>query len=400
MSGSGVNGFLLRALPRARRVLELGGQGPALGDAYKAAHPGASWTPLADGQPVAGDGYDLLVLNDSLGALADPLVALDMLTPHLTDEALLVCAVANGAHAQIVGQMLMGDLTYKSGGIMDPSRPRLFSRSSAYKLLLDAGWLPDLATVFETPPADDPVTRALIETAKLLGAPEGTARRNLGTGQFIIAARRFSDAQGRRGQARISVVVPVNRPLQFHVNIEPSPGLAEIGAEVIPIVGAKTAAEALERGRERASGDWIVYCHQDVYFPIGSGVAITRAADACEGGLFGFAGLSAEGKAGVVIDRWALFDHPPTKRATSMDELAVVLRRDSAHRIDPRLGWHLWATDLIMASPAPVEIVRIPLFHNSLTEIDLSREFDESAGVLRAKYPDVRPIVSLCATIP
>jgi hypothetical protein len=304
----------------------------------------------------------------------------------------------------------MGDLTYRSGGIFAPDRPRGFTLSSAFKVLLDAGWLPSLANMASTPLTDDPATRALIAAAGFAGTPERSARRNLSAVQWIVAAKPWADRDRPRGRASISVVVAVNRRLQHHLNVEASPGLAEIGAEIIPVTGAASAAEALEQGRAKAKGDWIVYCHQDVYFPAGTGAALTREADrldAAGGGdrLVGFAGLAkdADGPprhAGLVIDRMSLFDEPGTDRAVSIDELAVMVRRDSAHRIDPAMGWHLWATELILAGKAPAEIVRVPLFHNSLNDGVLPQAYQVSAANLRAKYPDVGPIESLCGAIP
>jgi hypothetical protein len=88
-----------------------------------------------------------------------------------------------------------------------------------------------------------------------------------------------------------------------------------------------------------------------------------------------------------------------------MDELAVVLHRDSPHRIDPAMGWHLWATDLVLAGWArserlPARIVRAPVFHNSLSDWNLPKVFDESAHYLRGKYPAAGPIDTLCVSIP
>ena len=58
------------------------------------------------------------------------------------------------------------------------------------------------------------------------------------------------------------------------------------------------------------------------------------------------------------------------------------------------------ATDLILAGSAPSKIVRVPLFHNSLNDGVLPKAYHVSAAYLRAKYPDVGPIESLCGSIP
>jgi hypothetical protein len=66
---------------------------------------------------------------------------------------------------------------------------------------------------------------------------------------------------------RFSVIVPVNRPWQFSLNIERSPGLKEVGAEIITVHGAASAAEAYATGASKAVHPWRLMVHQDVYFP-------------------------------------------------------------------------------------------------------------------------------------
>ncbi len=92
--------------------------------------------------------------------------------------------------------------------------------------------------------------------------------------------------------------------------------------------------------------------------------------------------------AGFVIDRGSRFDQPASEAVVSIDELALVLPRQSPLRIDPSLGWHLWATDLclqaICAHRFFAHIVRLPLFHNSHTDHTLPAAFHASAATLAA----------------
>jgi hypothetical protein len=87
----------------------------------------------------------------------------------------------------------------------------------------------------------------------------------------------------------------------------------------------------------------------------------------------------------------------------SIDELAIVVARDSLHRIDPALGWHLWATDLCLESIGRhrvfPRIVRLPLFHNSSNDHRLPAAFHTSAALLAAKHPEFGAIATLCGTI-
>lgn len=52
--------------------------------------------------------------------------------------------------------------------------------------------------------------------------------------------------------------------------------------------------------------------------------------------------------AGFVIDRLSRFEQRESNEVVSIDELAIVLARDSLHRIDSQLCWRLWATDLCL----------------------------------------------------
>lgn len=120
-----------------------------------------------------------------------------------------------------------------------------------------------------------------------------------------------------------------------------SPGLQKVGAEIICIEGAESAAAAFAAGAAKASHAWRVMAHQDVYFPAGSGFALaqqlhslelSRRLDAYR--LAKLAGLELDAvrpgqfrHAGMVIDRRSLFSHGASERAISMDELAVCLPR-------------------------------------------------------------------------
>ena len=158
----------------------------------------------------------------------------------------------------------------------------------------------------------------------------------------------------------------------------------------------------------------MLLCHQDVYFPHGFGHRLNAllagiAPDEARRTLIGFAGMGVNRQtqgidpAGFVIDRRHRFDHPASEAAVSIDELALVVARDSIHRIDPQIGWHLWATDLclnaICTHKVFPRIVRLPLFHNSSNDFRLPAAFYESAARLAAKYPGFRPITTLCGTI-
>ena len=141
------------------------------------------------------------------------------------------------------------------------------------------------------------------------------------------------------------MIVPVNRPWQYELNIARSPGL-EIGAEIIPVQGADSAAAAYLGQSARASrlapagapGRLLPHRQR-----LRAGAPARRAGSGRARGPVGFAGLAASGlgdgsvrHAGMVIDRTQLFSHPGSDAAPSIDEFAVALHRDAAVSIDPR----------------------------------------------------------------
>jgi 2-polyprenyl-3-methyl-5-hydroxy-6-metoxy-1,4-benzoquinol methylase len=433
---------LLRAVPDdARLVLDLECAGGHLGRKYKESHPEATWigveaNPAAaqtasqfldhvhltdverDALPNIGTGYDTVVMGDLLARVREPDQLLASLYELTAPNARIVCRLPNMGHISVLERLIGGDISFDAAGLLDKSYLRFYSPSSASKLFLDAGWLPHMSDAIRSNVEDNEVVRHMLGAAKYMGVPQQTAIQNLTLHEMILVCQKapVKDVKSSSNSKRFSVIVPVNRPWQYELNIARSPGLAEVAAEIIIVNNAKTASQAYDEGAKRASHPWRIMAHQDVYFPAGSGHAIAELLGAQEvkGSLpsvMGFAGLHADSeislglrKAGLVVDRTQLFTEPASERAVSLDEFAIVLHRDSPLRIDPELGWHLWATDLCLqalsvTSLPPPSVVRVPIFHNSTTSYELPDEIYQSAVVLRRKYPHLGAISSLCGTI-
>jgi hypothetical protein len=396
---------LLAALPPAKRILELGRPDSQVGAAYCERHPQAQWF-LADADPmtlesIAGP-FDLLVLSNGL----PPLAMLDMANAKVSPGATLIAAIDNAASWSALAQIIEADVD----SVDAPLSP-----SAAYKRLLDAGWMPTLADQHPAMPPAASLVEASAPLADALGVPRRTADRTLSMARVIVqAVRGFDHAPRHAAQALFSVVVPTTRETQLRANVERSPGLHEVRAQVISYRGASSPAEALAQSLAHCDSDWVLFCHQDVYFPRGFGEQLNAVlaavpAEARASALFGFIGMGlnrttlACEPAGFVIDRLHRADHVHSDTALSIDELAIVVARESIHRIDPTLGWHLWATDLCLTAVCThgvfPRIVRLPLFHNSSNDYVLPAAFHDAAASLRRKYPDFGPIHTLCGTI-
>jgi SAM-dependent methyltransferase len=428
-----VNEKLYAAIPAAAKVLELGCGTGRLGEQYKKAHPGAQWvgvdvsrealtiaaarldaTYCVDLDETAldgvGSGYDCVVMGNVLEHLKYPERLLEELKAITTPEATLLLGVPNMSHISVLERLIMGDACYDDEGLMDRRHLRFYSCSSLFKMLLDCGWLPHQQDCEQVRTPNMPLTEGLLKLSTELQIPLSTAVRYLVTYQVIARCTKLPELPEL--EQPVSVIVPVTNEAQLGLNILKSPGLQEINAEVIAVQHAASAAEAYAMGSRGATHAWRLFCHQDVYFPKGSGKAIAAILSGVEearrrSNVLGFAGLALEEgvprrAAGLFVDRINGWSFAATERAVSVDELCVAIHRDYQYRIDPELGWHLWATDLCLqaltypSDPSFTHVARVPLFHNSASDWSLPASYREKR--LLAKYPQLQVIMSLCST--
>jgi SAM-dependent methyltransferase len=415
---------LLAALPAAARVLELRAGSDALQRAYAGAHPGCDWHALrisADGRVDLDDAdargpFDLVVIADALPWLADPAAVLRALSRRVAADGRLVLGCVNHASVEALAALVDGDLGVAPGRAPLPGQPRLSAPAPLFRLLMDAGWMPALVGHEPVAAVAAPVDAGLQAVARAFGhAPGGSAERVHRMARLVVEARpSFAGTPELDAPALFDVLVPTTDERQLRLNVEASAGLEEVGARIVSCRGAATPADAIDLGRPHLAADWVLLCHQDVHFPAGFGrrlnaVLAAIPAERRATTLIGFVGMGAgprgQGRvpAGFVVDRTDRADHPATDNAVSIDELAIVMARDTVHRIDRALGWHLWATDLCLAAICEhhvfPRIVRLPLFHNSRTGWQLPAAFHESASRLARKWAGFGPIHTLCGVI-
>jgi hypothetical protein len=421
-----INHELLNIIPHtAVNVLELGCATGLLGAAFKQTHA-AQWTgvdynprALSDAAKIIdhialvdlnnpkkehlpGTNYDTVVMGDVLEHLSNPLVAMKFVHEVSSPDAQAFCCMPIMTNIGIIERMLLGDLSYDEYGLLDTTHVRFMSIASTIKLFLDSGWLPTIVGTRFVGIGDGAdkaaFTNALIEAATHLNIPRSTSERNLFSYQIWIQSYKSPIFPVKKN--KFSVIVPVNNATIFNVNLKRSPGLAEVDAEIIPIYGAKNAAEALAEGIKQVTNKWVLFCHQDLYIPSGSGYALSSLFDMpdeeARNTLIGFVGMSDKQQHGMIIDRVHRFDHPRTDLTTSLDEVAVALTTDSVHTIDPDFGWHLWATDMCVRSTefSRVRVERVPLFHNSVTENGPTESFNASVDLLFQKHPQLTEITA------
>lgn len=366
--------------------------------------------------------FDLIILGDVLEHIPSPGIVLEGLKQISTLDAELRICIPNMTNIMVLERLVSGDFGYDEMGILDNTHLRFYSPSLMVKDMLDAGWLPNMLDAYSVDLRDEPHVRSIINAACQLGVPPKKAIANLATVQTVFSAVRHSAAHvNLHSLPGISVIVPVNKRWQYEMNISRSPGLKDINAEIIPVFGARNAAEAYEIGAHKASYPWRLFVHQDVYVPKGCGALIAHeliALEATGSNLvpIGFIGGEIQNASspgakclahrGLLVDRVypnCLRNNPPSSSASTLDELAILLHADSPFKIDPSLGWHTWATDLCLQAEyyfgkPCAKVLRVPLFHNSL-QVDMPEEWGISARVLAQKWPLKGVIHTLCGLI-
>jgi Glycosyltransferase like family len=182
---------------------------------------------------------------------------------------------------------------------------------------------------------------------------------------------------------------------------------------------AQTAGDGLNLGIERASHHWVVCLHQDVFLPPGWDRQLHRQLETAtrQFGPIGVAGVYgviaprevqpearatdtlsdgagqphanpakfAVNRIGRVIHRGhSLFDGPelPALVAT-LDEMLLIVPRDTPLRLDPALGFHLYGAGICLQAQErglAVVVLDAVCHHNTQT-VALPKAFFRSAGI-------------------
>jgi hypothetical protein len=368
-----------------------------------------SWSAL-----LANDSWDMGFIDRKLDHSAEAHRLLTLLHRRMLPQGQLLVHVANALYHGVLMKHLVGELptTHSQGDRTEGVGCRL---PAAIKMLLDAQWLPDLIASDWRGEDEAPGSQQLREAVGQLGVSEEIARLQLGRSHLLLHCRPIQPwLETSIATVPLSVIVPVNRPWQYECNLLQSPGWRELEGEIIPVFGASSAAEAFARGSLQARYDWRLLIHQDVYLPRGSGYRLAQqlTRQAAEGAAVlptGFLGLELSTAsdvpecryAGCAVDRTRLHRYPPSRQAIAIDEFGVALHRSTPLSIDPKLGWHLWATDLCLqakhvAGLAGAAVLDVPVFHNTVGPYQVPPEFFRSGSYLLDKYPQQTDIPTIC----
>jgi hypothetical protein len=223
------------------------------------------------------------------------------------------------------------------------------------------------------------------------------------------------------GVMPFSFVTCISSHEVLDANLLASPCLGFSSAhEVIALPDCASAADGLNVGFAVAERDWLVFVHQDVFLPLGWDQCLANQLREAERrfGPIGVAGVYGVGEViasrdlsqllaapriGWVIDRGReLRDGPELPaRVTTLDELLLVVRRDSGLRFDRALGFHFYGADIcLQAHEQGLAVVALgALCHHNSRSIGLPAEFFASAEVFARKWNKRLPVATSCVII-
>ena len=196
-----------------------------------------------------------------------------------------------------------------------------------------------------------------------------------------------------------------------------SPCLQSGGRPLIMRWNASSAADAFNAVLDsKPAQRWVVWVHQDVRLPLGWDSLFLAAIERAQArwsqlavvGVYGVVGAGSNARrVGHVIDRGNLLKEPHETPCAvdSMDELLFAVRGDTSLRLDPALGFDLYATDLVLqAQTAGLTSVVVDACceHWSDTPTDgqvsasLARRVAASGGVFETKWQHRLPVSTPC----
>lgn len=201
--------------------------------------------------------------------------------------------------------------------------------------------------------------------------------------------------------ADLCIVVACNSDAILQNNLLRSEMVSTGIVPVSVIRNAASAAIAYNSGLDNTTAPFVIFAHQDVYFPPGWESRLSKAIAEVERldpnwALIAPFGMSEDGSEhrgdvwttslGAQVGRSA---QRPV-RAQGFDELAMVLRRASGLRFDEQLPcFHFYGTDIVQTARTTghgAYVVDLPLVHNDGFHGRLGSDFTTAYHYMRRKW--------------
>lgn len=365
---------------------------------------------------VAGE-LGATALPRPLSSCDDPLAELRGVRASLPPGARVVCGTLNATSHDALVQLLRNDPA-QPGSYAAASPQHVHGYATAYKLLLEAGFSADVVDTVSTP-VDPELLDAAAPLMQHLRVDPERAARHLGVEAYVLVADVVADVAADLAvpvaeQRPVTFVACVNDDLQLANNLLASPALGPgTPHQLLTYRGMTSAAEGLNRGLHAAEHDLVVLIQQDIFIPSWWPARLHRqwelaSADAGTPPLLAgpFGVRYREGgreHVGHAVDRDHLLrmERPLPAAVDGLDELVLVLPRDTDLRVEPRVGWHLYGTDLALQvhrAGGWTAVLDLPCHHNSLYHV-LDESYHHSEAMLAGKWPDELPIVTNSSSI-
>lgn len=203
-------------------------------------------------------------------------------------------------------------------------------------------------------------------------------------------------------------ITAVNDTSVLEANLAASPVLQADPTRLVTLRNQISASIAYNTGLDQTAARICVFAHQDVYLPRGWDDRLADIVARLDqqdptwavAGLFGVdctgAHVGRVWSTGLGREIGAPFGEPVP--AQSLDELVIVLNRDSGLRFDPGLpSFHLYATDIVqiaMSARKGAYVVDLPVVHNSVATPGLRGGYMQAYDAMRQKWRARLPIIT------
>lgn len=214
----------------------------------------------------------------------------------------------------------------------------------------------------------------------------------------------------------ITFIAAVNNRLVLERNLLRSPALAPGHRhELLIKEGFSSASLAYNDAIKEATGDLLVFIHQDIYLPPdwlpNTLVAIDKLdRRGIRWGVLGCFGVRPQGQGSVGLGQvystgWGLQGDPISQPepVQTLDEIVLITRASNGLCFDASLpNFHLYGTDLCLtASARGFQNFAIPAFcvHNTNQLLELPSEFYNCYSHVKKKWKHQLPIYTSCIAI-
>jgi hypothetical protein len=278
------------------------------------------------------------------------------------------------------------------------------------KLFLDGGFIPKKIGRLVSDP--NPFSNALAEVIKKFNYSKLNIE-NLNTFQYLFEASSMLPLEYEAPSPPISFVVCSNNNAVLNDNLKASPIFRRPKHQLIIKRNVTSAAEGYNAGLEESTNDIVVFAHQDVYLPYGWDQRLFQQVKQIENmgttswiyGCIGFGPSSSGGRAisGVVVDRDTCLNYAATampEEVQTLDELALVVPKNTRIKFDPSLEFHLYGADICMQNASfggKNYAGYTPCVHNSQLFGSRTPEgFNKIASTFSKKWSHIPNIVTSC----